>query len=592
MNMKKAIALLLALCMVFALAACGSSAPASAPAPADTTSTAPAPATTTTSSEPAPAEEAPFVVTACIAEEPETIDPTMISSVDGNTYVNHLFENLLRYAPTSTLAGDDPKMVTAELELGQAKSMDVSEDGLTYTFVLRDDIFWSDGVPVKAQDWVYAWQRVCNPDQAADYGYLLADVGVVGAEDVYYNGADPDTLGIKALDDKTIEISLLAATPFFDQICAFGNLMPLRQDIIEKYGDEWTDPANIVCNGPYVMKEWVHDSYISMVPNETYWDAGSVGPQEIKWFLSADETAILAAYQSGEYDFIESFPSDQIESLVASGDCYILPAVTTYYLYINCDNIPDWRVRAAIALCIDRDNIVENVTQGGQIPAASLVTGGITDSTGAMWQNGTGYKEIMWAGLAELYPDYDLSDYTGRCELAQDLLAAAVEDGFDTSITIPYRFNNLGVHGSIAEAVQQDVSSVLGLNMTMDSTEWQVYTSTLSSDRDWDVARLGWQADYLDASSFLDLFKTGGAYNYSNWSSEAYDALCNQYKAMAGGPERDAVMYEAEALLFGEGGFGVSPLYYYTNFYCLSSRVQNAAASTLGFYLFTRATQG
>ncbi len=227
--MKKAIALLLALCMVFALAACGSSAPASAPAPADTTSTAPAPATTTTSSEPAPAEEAPFVVTACIAEEPETIDPTMISSVDGNTYVNHLFENLLRYAPTSTLAGDDPKMVTAELELGQAKSMDVSEDGLTYTFVLRDDIFWSDGVPVKAQDWVYAWQRVCNPDQAADYGYLLADVGVVGAEDVYYNGADPDTLGIKALDDNTVQITLLAATPFFDQFFVCGNVCPLRQ---------------------------------------------------------------------------------------------------------------------------------------------------------------------------------------------------------------------------------------------------------------------------------------------------------------------------------------------------------------------------
>ena len=167
-----------------------------------------------------------------------------------------------------------------------------------------------------------------------------------------------------------------------------------------------------------------------------------------------------------------------------------------------------------------------------------------------------------------------------------------MEDGFDTGITIPYRFNNLGMHGAIAEAVQQDVVSVLGLNMTMDSTEWQVYTSTLSSERSWDVARLGWQADYLDASSFLDLFKTGGSYNYSNWSNEEYDALCNQYKTMAGGPERDAVMYEAEALLFGEDGFGVCPLYYYTNFYCLSSDIQNAATSTLGFFLFTSATQG
>ena len=559
--MKKAITLLLALCMVLAIST-------------------------------AALADDEFVVTACIASEPETIDPTMISSVDGNTYVNHLFENLLRYAASDVTAGDDPKMMSAELELGQAESYEVSDDGLVYTFHLRDDIFWSDGEPVKAQDWVYSWQRVCDPDMAADYGYLLADVSVAGAEEVYYEGADPDTLGIKALDDKTLEITLTAATPFFDQICAFGNLMPLRQDIIEEYGDEWTAPENIVTNGPFVMNEWVHDSYISMVPNDQYYGVDTVGPDEIRWYLSDDETAILASYQSGEYDFIETFPTDQIESLVASGDCYILPAVTTYYLYINCDNITDWRVRAAIALSIDRDNIVENVTQGGQIPATSLVTGGITDSTGAMWQNGTGYNEIMWAGLAEMYPDYDLESYAGRCELAQDLLAEAVEDGFDTSVTIPYRFNNLGMHGTIAEAVQQDITSVLGLNMTMDSTEWQVYTSTLDTDRDWSVARLGWQADYLDGSSFLGLFTTGNAYNYSHWSNEEYDALCAQYASMPGGEERDAVMYDAEALLFTEGGFGVCPLYYYTNFYCLSQNVQNAAMSSLGFFLFTSATQG
>lgn len=532
-----------------------------------------------------------FVISACIASEPETIDPTMISSVDGNTYVNHLFENLLRYAPTDKQAGDDPKMVTAELELGQAESYDVSDDGLVYTFHLRDDLVWSDGEPVKAQDWVYSWQRVCNPDQAADYGYLLADIGLAGAEDVYYNGANPETLGIKALDDKTLELTLVSPCPFFEQICAFGNLMPLRQDIIEEYGDEWTNPENLVCNGPYVVSDWVHDSCLTMVPNKNYNGPADAGPDEIRWYLSDDETAIFSSYKSGEYDFIESFPSDQIESLVANGDCYILPAVTTYYLYINCDNLPDWRVRAAIALCIDRENIVENVTQAGQIPAASLVTGGITDSTGAMWQNGTGYRNIQWAPLSELYPDYDLSDYAERCELAKDLLDEAVADGFDTSVTIPYRFNNLGSHGAIAEAVQQDVNSVLGLNMTMDSTEWQVYTSTLSSDRDWFVARLGWQADYLDASSFLDLFKTGGAYNYSNWSNPAYDELCNKYKTMPGGEERDEVMYEAEALLFDEGGFGVTPLYYYTNFYCLSDRVKNAASSTLGFYLFMGATE-
>ncbi len=564
--MKKALAVLLALCMLFALAACGQK------------------------NEPAAAaeEEGPFTVSACIASEPETLDPTMISSVDGNTYVNHLYENLMCYVATDRKAGDDPKMLMADLDYGVAESYTVSDDGLVYTFKLRDDALWSDGQPVVAGDFVYSWQRLCDPDMASDYGYLLEGI-VKGATEVYEEGAAPDTLAVKALDDKTLEITLEAECPFFLQLCAFGNLVPLRKDIIDEFGDTWTDPAHFIGNGPYKMNEWVHDSYISMVPNENFHNAAAVGPQEIKWYLSDDENAILSSYQSGDYNFIETFPTDQIAGLQASGDCYILPAVTTYYLYINCDNIPDWRVRAAIALCIDRDNIVTNVTQGGQIPAASLVTGGITDSTGALWKNGTGEGEVLWAGLAALYPDADLSTYAGRCDLAKDLLEAAVADGFDVNVTIPYRFNNLGMHGAIAEAVQQDVNSVLGLNMTMDSTEWQVYTSTLASDRGWYVARLGWQADYLDASSFLDLFVTGGSYNYSNWSNKDYDALVAQYKTMPGGAERDKVMYDAEALLFSENGFGVSPLYYYTNFYCLSQNVTKAATSPLGFFLFTYA---
>jgi len=503
-----------------------------------------------------------------------------------------MFENLMCYRSTGKPAGDDPKMMSAELDYGQAESCDISDDGLVYTFHLRDGIVWSDGQPVTADDFVYSWRRLCMPETASDYGYLLEGI-VVGATDIYENGADPATLGVKAIDDKTFEITLEAACPFFLQLCAFGNLVPLRQDIVEKYGAEWTNPENIVCNGPYVIDEWVHDSYISMVPSETYYNAEIVGPDQIKWYLSDDETAILSSYQSGEYNFIESFPSDQIDSLTASGDCYILPSVTTYYLYLNCENLTDWRVRAAITLCIDRDNIVENITQAGQIPASSLVTGGITDSTGAMWQNGTGYKEVMWARLAELYPDADLTTYAGRCELAQDLLAEAVADGFDTKITIPYRFNNLGTHGTIAEAVHQDVNSVLGLNMTMDSTEWQVYTATLDTDRAWYVARLGWQADYLDGSSFIDLFTTGGSYNYSRWSSAEYDALCAKYKSLPGGAERDQAMYDAEAVMFSEEGFPCSPLYYYTNSYCLSQEgIQNVAMSSLGFFIFTEATQG
>ncbi|MBQ1522422.1 MAG: peptide ABC transporter substrate-binding protein [Erysipelotrichaceae bacterium] len=540
-----------------------------------------------------PADEK-FVVTAVVASEPETIDPTMISSVDGNTYVNHLFEPLMHYATNGKAVGDDPKMNGTDLTYGQAKSMDVSTNdaGQTvYTFTLRDDIFWSDGEPVTAKDFEYSWKRVMNPEMAADYGYLLPDLGIVGGAEAYYEGGDPANIKATALDDKTFEVVMENELPFFDQLAAFGNLVPLRQDIIEKYGDTWTEPGNMVSNGPYVLTEWVHDSYILMEKNDKYYNPDVVGPDQLKFYLTDDENAILASYQSGEFDFIESFPSDMIPSLKASGDYYALPAVTTYYLYLNTDHLTDWRVRAAIALCIDRDNIVGNVTQGGQIPAYSLVTGGITDSTGALWQNGTGYDEAVLYSMKERYPEYDLSTYAGRCEAAKALLAEAVADGFDTSVTIPYRFNNLGTHGQIAEAVQQDVVNVLGLNMTMDSTEWQVYTSTLSTNREWCVARLGWQADYLDASSFIDLFRTDGPYNFGKWSNPDFDALCVEYTAMKGGAERDAKMLEAEKLMFAEGGFPVSPIYYYTNAYCLSNKLSGVCASTLGFYLFTYATQ-
>lgn len=175
-------------------------------------------------------------------------------------------------------------------------------------------------------------------------------------------------------------------------------------------------------------------------------------------------------------------------------------------------------------------------------------------------------------------PDADLTTYAGRC--APTGSGRRRLDGFDASITIPYRFNNLGSHGAIAEAVQQDVSSVLGLNMTMDSTEWQVYTSTLSTDRGWDVARLGWQADYLDASTFIDLFTTSSAYNYSRWSNADCDALCASYKTMAGGTERVRPCTTPKRCCSPRAA-SCSPIYYYTNMYCLSQKVNNACAITL-----------
>ena len=570
--MRKLIALLLALAMVFSLAAC-------------------------TSSEPAPAEPAeggeeqgvaePFVVDACIASEPETIDVSLISSVDGSTYVQHMFENLMKYAQTDEHPADDTNMYMTEVVPGQAASYTVSDDGLVYTFTLRDDIFWSDGQPVTANDWVYSWRRLVNPDTAADYGYFLDGI-VVNAAAIQAGEKAPEELGIKALDDKTLEITLESACPYFLEVCAFASLMPMREDVVEG-NDNWTDPANIVVNGPYIISEWVHDSYIKMVPNEQYYDAANLGPDEIVWHLSDSETAILSSYQNGEYDFIESFPTDMIESLQSSGDCFINPYVGTYYLYLNCDKIPSWKVRAAMTISVDRDNIVKNVTQGGQVPATGFVASGILDSTGQDFAYGVSELGAIYNWLSQQYPDADLTTYAGKCELAKQLYDEAVADGeWDANTTVVYNFNTSDTHKAIAEACGHDWQTVLGMNITLENQEWATYTNGLG-EHAFGVARLGWIADYNDPITYLELMVTGNAYNYGLYSDPDFDAAISSAKATAAGAERDAMLYEAEETLFGEGGFPVMPVYYYTNMYCANG-IANMGYTPMGYFFMQYAT--
>ena len=529
-----------------------------------------------------------FVVRACVASEPETIDPGLISSVDGSMYTQHQFENLMKYSMTGEAVADDPNMINTEIVLGQAASYTVSDDLLVYTFVLRDDAMWSDGQPVKAQDFVYSWQRLVDPATASDYGYFLDGV-VVNASAIQAGEKDKSELGIVALDDKTVQITLEAPCAYFLELCAFASLVPLRQDVVEG-SDNWTDPANIVVNGPYKVTEWVHDSYICMEPNEYYYDVDNLGPDAIIWELSDSQTAMLAAYQTGEWNFFDDVPTDMIETLKASGDCYTNPYIGTYYLYLNCTKIEDWRVRAAMVLAIDRENIVENVTQGGQVPATGLVAAGITDSTGTDFSVGVSELGALYNALQALYPDADLSTYSGRCELAQQLYQAAVDEGtWDPNTTVVYNFNTSDTHKAIAEACGSDWQSVLGMSITLENQEWNTYTNGLA-EHGFGVARLGWIADYNDPITYLELFTTGNSYNYGLWSNTDVDEKIATAKATNAGAERDALLYAAEEEMFGEGGFPCAPLYFYTQLYCMKG-LSNVGFTSMGYFFFTYAQQ-
>jgi oligopeptide transport system substrate-binding protein len=555
--MKKVFALTLALCLVLSLATF------------------------------AGAEGATFDLAACIASEPETIDPNLISSVDGSTYVQHMFEGLMKYVSNGELAGGDESVFFADADFGQAESYTVSEDGLTYTFTLRDGIVWSDGQPVTASDFVYSWRRLVDPANASDYGYFLDSI-VLNASAIQAGEMTADQLGVAAPDDKTFVVTLETECPYFVSICAFSSLMPLRQDVIEG-NEDWTAPGVMVSNGAYVLTEWVHDSYIKMAKSDSYYDKAAIGPDTITWHLSDSETSILAAYQADEYDFIDTLPTDQIATLKETGHAFTVPQLGTYYLYVNTEKVTDWRVRAAITLSVDRENIVENVTQGGQVPATGIVPAGILLSDSAEWTATVG--ESMYAPLAEMYPDYDLSTYFGRTELAQALLAEAVADGFDPSTTLEYQFNTSESHRAIAEAVQSDILNVLGLNCTLSNIEWQTYTNNLG-EGGFALARLGWIADYNDAATYLDLFVNGGSYNYGRWVSDEYTALINQIKSLPGGAERDDLMKQAEYMLFGADGFTVNPMYFYTQTYAMHEGTENVLWTPLGYFFFHYATQG
>lgn len=537
----------------------------------------------------ASAESNGFVLNLCIASEPETIDPNLGSSVDSAIYANHQFENLMKYAPTTEHPADDPTVYNVDVVPGQAASYEVSEDQTVYTFTLRDDIFWSDGQPVKAEDFVYSWRRLVDPATAADYGYFLDNI-VLNAAAIQAGEKKPEELGIEAVDEKTVKVTLESPCAYFLSMCAFPTLMPLRKDVVEG-SEKWTDPENIVVNGAYKVTEWVHDSYIKMEKNEKYYDYAKLGPDALVWNLSDSETAILSSYKAGDYQFIDSIPSDSIAALKESGDLFTNPYVGTYYLYLNCEKIPDWRVRAALVLSVDRENIVEKVTKGGQVPATGLVASGILDSEMKDFAFGSSELGAIYAWLAKQYPDADLETYTGRCELAKTLYDAAVADGaWDPDTTIVYNFNTSDTHKAIAEACGYDWKNVLGVNITLANQEWATYTNGLG-EHTFGVARLGWIADYNDAMTYLELMVTGASYNYGLYSNKDFDAAIVKAKGMLPGADRDKVMYEAEELLFGEGGFPVAPIYYYTQMYCKDSSIDNVGFTSLGYFFFQYATK-
>lgn len=505
-----------------------------------------------------------------VGPDPDTIDPALNSSVDGATMIIHAFEGLY------TLDKDGIPVP------GQAESYDISDDKKVYTFHLRDNLKWSDGTPLKASDFIYAWNRAVSPDTASDYENMFAVIDGYVYDDPNTEKIDERAntkLNITAPDDKTIVVTLKNAVPYFLELTAFPTYSPVRQDIIEEKDDAWaTEVASYIGNGPYKVVEWVPGSHITMAKNENYWNYKELGTEKIKFVLMEDDGARLTAFEKREVLLIDQMPNDAIDAWRDKPEFNLEAQVGTYYVSFNVKKAPldNPKVRQALILAVDRDFICKNIGKTGQEPAGAYVALGLFDSKPS--------REFREVGGD--YYDPTAKANEENLAKAKQLLAEA---GYPEGKGLPameYLYNEGSGHQAIGEALQ-DMWKKIGVNINLVSQDWATFLNTRKNG-EYYIARNGWLGDYNDPISFLDMWVTGGGNNDAQWSNAEYDKLITEIKASSDQEERFTKMHQAEKIIFDE--WMLCPIYYYVDLYLLDQRVEGFWSSPFGYKYFMYAT--
>ena len=430
-----------------------------------------------------------------MASEPDHIDPALNSTVDGGCLAVNSFEGLMRYNDKG------------ELEPACAESYEVSEDGLTYTFKMREGLKWSNGDDLDATDFEYSWKRAANPETAADYSYLCA---VFGGYDETKGLADDDVVASE--DGKTLTVKLKAVTPYFLDLCAFPFFFPVDEEVVASNAD-WANDAteNFVTNGAYTLKSWKHDSSMVYEKNPNYWDADSVSIKNLNVMLTSDDVTAYTAYQNGDLDFIDSVPTAEMEAAKKlTKEFYSIDNLGTYYAGFNINSklysdlgLDDEQAavfRHAICLLIDRQYIIDTIAQCDQKIATTFIPEGVVDGNGGEFKN----------------KDYYGTDYEANVEEAKQLLESiGLYDSSTGQLTqtveFTYLTNNTEGNVKIGEAIQADLSAV-GINLKIEQQEWNVFLNARKEGQ-FDFAREGWLMDYNDPINMLEMFTTNSGNN-------------------------------------------------------------------------------
>lgn len=569
-------------------------------------------------------------IAVCLASEPDTIDPALNSSVDGATLVAHLFSGLAKWAQK-----DDG---TLEIVADAAKELTegvVNADGtVTYTYTLRDGLKWSDGKDVTAGDFVFSWNRAASTALAADYAYMYEVVD--GYADIWETDADgnfvnPDAkLNVVATDDKTLTVTLNNSVTYWNELLAFPVYYPVREDVVAN--ENWaTDPSTYVSNGMYKLTSWTHNSVITLEKNADHPDAAEVTMDKIEFYLSDDNNNMLSNFENGSWQLIDDVPTNEIAALKDKYPTEFVVAgqIGTYYVCWNINEsiLPsdstltgaakeaaEEEIRNAISLLLDRNYIVTEIGQAGQVPASSFVAMGMTDADGSQFYQNAG-SSAEYDGYYDVSEDALESNFTKAVEILKKYYKYDEATGKFTNVpTLTYLYNTGESHKAIGEYLQSAVAGV-GITMNLVNQEWNTFLNTRKNG-DYSIARNGWLADYNDPICFLDMWVTASGNNdvqfgkgahetlkmynldltdlgydvkveNGTWA-ETYDVLISLIKSCTDNTVRYQLMHRAEDLLMQTGC--IVPLYFYTDIYMLDDSVKGFFSNPLGYKYFMYCT--
>lgn len=505
-------------------------------------------------------------ITVQIGPNPETLDPALNSTVDGGNMLITLFETLL-------IIDQDNKV-----QPGQAEKYEVSPDGLTWTFTMRDGLKWSDGTDLNAKDFEYTFKRIADTNVAAPYAETV--IGMIEGYKEAIDSKNPEKLNVKASDDgKTLTIKLAYPCSYFDKIVAFGTMSPVQKATVEKNGDSWaTKPETYVCNGPYTITEWTPSEKIVCKKNENYkggWDSSKIVNDKLTFLLLEDSSASYTAYTGGTAQLIKDVPTEEIPTLKKDkkDEFNVDPILGTYYLSMNLNKAPfnNKNVRKALSLAIDRDYVANTVMQGTYTPAYNYVGTGVDDvDPGKFLEN---------SKAANGGKTYISEDYKANLEEAKKALAEAGYPEGKGFPTITYSTNDTGYHKALAEYLQQ-VYKDLGITMNIDIVDWSSFTPKRRAG-EYEMARNGWVMDYNDASNMIELFVSSNGNNDGKYNNPAFDKAMNDSK-VADKTAHFAALHEAEKIVSEDYGF--IPVAYYNDFWLQSTSLKGTWHSPYGYW--------